>query len=82
MAVSECKFLTFWKDSRTFEILSHAPGWNEVNDNREVVLALTLQIHADQVKDLSAIEGFLNLLKLYWIGGEDNPAFLYCMLQV
>jgi hypothetical protein len=76
IAVSECEFLTSWRDSRTVEILSQAQGWIEVDDNMEVTLALTLQIHADQVKDSGAIEGFLNLLTLYLDRWQGRPCVL------
>ncbi|KAL3924952.1 MAG: hypothetical protein SGILL_000725 [Bacillariaceae sp.] len=76
LPVAECTFLTSWRDSGTVEILSSAPGWHQLDVSAEVTLALTLQVHADQVGDSDAIEGFLNLLTLYLDRWQGRPCVL------
>lgn len=71
-----CKFLSSWRDADTVEILSGAPAWKELDVNLEVTLALTLQVHSQQLGDSSAIQGFLNLLTLYLDRWQGQPCVL------
>jgi hypothetical protein len=70
-----CKFMTSWRDDKTVEILSRAPAWSQSNINMEVTLALTLQIHSDQLKN-DAIQGFLNILTIYLDRWQGRPCVL------
>ncbi|KAG7364445.1 hypothetical protein IV203_037647 [Nitzschia inconspicua] len=71
-----CVFMSSWRDANTVEVLSGASAWNALDANVEVTLALTLQIHSDQLGDSSAIQGFLNLLTLYLDRWQGQPCVL------
>jgi hypothetical protein len=71
-----CKFMTSWRNDKTVEILSGAPAWSQLIMNMEVTLALTLQIHSDQLGDTGAIQGFFNLLTIYLDRWQGQPCVL------
>ena len=73
---TKCSFVTSWLDSKTVEILSGAPDWSSVSINSEVTLAITLQLHAQQVDDLSTIEGFFRSLALYLNHWQGRPVVI------
>lgn len=70
---TNCDFFTSWSDSGTVEILSGAPDWSTVNINSEVTMALTLQLHSDQLHGTSTIEGFFQILALYLNHWQGRP---------
>jgi hypothetical protein len=71
-----CKFMTSWRDAKTVEILSGAPAWPQLDINFEVTLALTLQIHADQLEGAGAVRGFLNLITVYLDRWQGQPCVI------
>jgi len=70
---TKCNFVTSWWDSENLEILSGAPDWSMVNINSDVTIALTLQLHSDQLGDMPAIEGFFRILALYLNHWQGRP---------
>jgi len=72
-STTKCKFMTSWWDAENVEILSGAPAWSTVDMNLEVTMAITLQLHADQVNDASAIQGFYQILALYLNRWQGQP---------
>lgn len=75
-ATMQCKVMTSWRDSSTVEILSGAPAWSQVDSGLEVTLALTLQIHSEQVENPHAIQGLLNILTLYLDRWQGQPSVI------
>ena len=50
-----------WQDQERVEILHGAPVWKHVDVKREVTLALTLQITAEQASNDEALDGILDI---------------------
>ena len=73
VATTKCNFATSWWDSRDVDILSGAPDWSTVNIDSEVTLAITLQLHSDQLEDMSTMEGFSRILALYLNHWQGRP---------
>jgi len=73
---TKCKFVTSWSDTETVEILSGAPDWSTVNIESEVTIAITLQLHAEQLDDTSVIEGFMRILALYLNHWQGRPVVI------
>jgi len=72
-ATTKCKFITSWLDSKNVEILSGAPDWSSVNIESEVTIALTLQLHAEQLDDTNTLAGFFQILALYLNHWQGRP---------
>jgi len=70
---TKCKFVTSWRDTINVEILSGAPAWSKVDLDLEVTMAITLQLHADQLDDVRAIQGFFKILALYLNRWQGQP---------
>lgn len=73
---TKCNFITSWWDSGSVEILSGAPDWSMVNIDSEVTIAITLQLHSDQLDDTSTIEGFFQILALYLNHWQGRPTVI------
>ena len=73
---TKCKFVTSWRDSLNVEILSGAPAWSKVDIDLEVTMAITLQLHADQLSDSEAIQGFFKILALYLNRWQGQPVVI------
>jgi hypothetical protein len=59
--VSSCFHSVSWQDSDRVEILHGAPVWKHIDVKREVTLALTLQITAEQAASAKALDGILDV---------------------
>ena len=73
---SQCRFVTSWRDLKSVEIVSGAPGWKQIDANTEVTMALTLQITAEQSADPSIVKGLLDLITLYLNRWQGQPCVL------
>lgn len=73
---TKCNFVTSWWDSGDVDILSGAPDWSTVNTHSEVTLAITLQLHSDQLEDRPTIEGFFRILALYLNHWQGRPVVI------
>jgi hypothetical protein len=72
----QCRIFSSWHDQETVEIISSAPGWNQVDADVEVTMALTLQISAEQAADPAVVKGLLGLVKLYLDRWQGQPSVL------
>ena len=70
---TKCKFMTSWRDTSNVEILSGAPAWSTVDAELEVTMAITLQLHADQLDDSEATQGFFTILTYYLNRWQGQP---------
>jgi len=75
-STTKCKFMTSWRDSDKVEILSGAPAWSTVDVTMEVTMAITLQLHADQVNDATIMQGFYEILGLYLNRWQGQPTVI------
>eukprot|EP00536_Pseudo-nitzschia_multiseries_P010641 jgi/Psemu1/297615/fgenesh1_pm.333_\ len=75
-STTKCKFMTSWWDSDHVEILSGAPAWSTVDSSLEVTMAITLQLHADQVNDAASMQGFYQILGLYLNRWQGQPTVI------
>ena len=74
---TKCNFITSWQDTKHVEILSGAPDWSSVNIESEVTIALTLQLHAEELDgDTNVLAGFFQILALYINHWQGRPVVI------
>lgn len=72
----QCYHQVSWRDTERVEILSRAPGWNNIDVELDVTLVMTLQITELQATNIETLHGIMEIMGESLVRWKAQPCVI------